>query len=158
MAGEALLENPALFEGGRVGDRQPQLAREYLQLQREYPTDLKNVKQHVFTMLYAHVQVHTDLRAALHAARTLEDMASIVDQCEERATAAADVGKGGGGHVSAEPQAAEGGVATGRRDVFCCREGAAYTPWYRRHELEAARHSLKLQAEQRHAVDLAHEP
>ena len=59
MVGEALLENPALFEGGRAGDRQPILAKEYLQLQREYPTDLKHVKQHVFTMLYAHVQVRS---------------------------------------------------------------------------------------------------
>ena len=110
--------------------------------------------------------MHTDLRAALHAARTLEDMAAIVDQCEARASAARAAGDGGkGGHVSAGhvsagrvEAAAEGAqVATGRRDVFCCREGAAYTPWYRRHDLEAARHALRQQEQRQHAhaVDLA---
>lgn len=41
-------------------------------LQDEYPADLRSVKQHLFNMCYGGLQVHTDLRAAMHKARTLE--------------------------------------------------------------------------------------
>ena len=57
MAGESLLENPSLFSGGHVGYSQPGLAREYLALQATHPSPLAGVKQHLFAMLYAHVQV-----------------------------------------------------------------------------------------------------
>ena len=58
MSAEGLLSNPALFDGGAVDEA---LALEYIGLQEEYPAELKNVKQHLFSMLYAGLQVFTDL-------------------------------------------------------------------------------------------------
>lgn len=120
MVGEALLDNPALFEGREVGDQQTALAREYIALQTDYPTALASVKQHLFTLLYAHVQVHIDLRERMHKARTLEDMASVVEECDART------------------------VECASRSVFCCAPGDAFTSWYRRHTWEAQRHAQKL--------------
>ena len=128
MAGEALLENPALFEGNVCGTSQCALAREYLDLQADYPADLRSVKQHLFTLVYAHVQVHTDLRQALHKARTLEDMSIVIDECAARAEGRSAAGED---------------VVDQRRSVFCCEASDAYTSWYRRHHWEAERHAIK---------------
>ena len=49
------------------GAMQTALAREYLALQAAYPSDLRSVKQHLFALLYANVQVHTVRSARLHA-------------------------------------------------------------------------------------------
>ena len=57
LVGEAALENPAIFEGGRVGDAQGALAEEYLGIAGQQPTPLMGVKQHLFQMLYAGLQV-----------------------------------------------------------------------------------------------------
>ena len=57
LIGEAALENPAIFEGGRVGDAQGALAEEYLGIAGQQPTPLMGVKQHLFQMLYAGLQV-----------------------------------------------------------------------------------------------------
>jgi tRNA-dihydrouridine synthase 1 len=121
LVGEALLENPALFEGHRCGDRHTALCKEYLALQAVCPADLRSVKQHLFNILYADVQVHTDLRERLYKARTLEDMAGVVEECERRPSA--------------------------KRFPFSTERGDAYTCWYRRHAWEAQRHEAK-QAQQ----------
>ena len=195
MAGEALLEDPALFEGMRLGDvgaagsssrgggeavvamyedahdgapaaagadgagtdgaathgagtdgaglrgshgagtdgaglrgsAQTSLAREYLALQATYPADLRSVKQHLFTLLYAHAQVHWDLRERLHRARTLEEMTAVVDECDARPPAA--------------------------RAPFCTAPGDGFTTWYRRHHWEALRHEMR-QEEKRQEAEL----
>ena len=112
LVGEALLENPALFEGAQAGVDQIALAREYLDLQATCPANLNSVKQHLFSILYADVQVHTDLRTRLHRARTLDDMAVVVEECARRPAA--------------------------QRAPFST-ERDAYTGWYRRHAWEAER-------------------
>jgi len=145
MAGESLLENPALFDGGRVGERQPALAREYLALQQTHPSPLAGVKQHLFNLLYAHVQVHIDLRQQLHRARTLDEMSAVVDECERRRAAAADDG--------APPEVR----ASAARSPFDCAPGAGYTSWYRRHHWEELRHAEKQAAKALAAKALAAE-
>ena len=121
LVGEALLENPALFEGNVCGEKMTSLAKEYLELQAICPADLRSVKQHLFNILYAHVQVHTDLRERLHRARTLEHMVEVVEECERR-----------------PPM---------KRFPFSTEPGDAYSCWYRRHTWEAQRHAAK-QAQQ----------
>ncbi|KAL1510119.1 hypothetical protein AB1Y20_006451 [Prymnesium parvum] len=120
MSGEGLLENPALFEGRMAGDAPEQLALEYIALQDEYPSDLRSVKQHLFNMCYASLQVHTDQRAALHQARTLQQMHAIVLD------------------LAGRPRA--------HRPPFCNEPGERYTCWYRRHAWEEERAALKLAA------------
>ena len=81
LLGEALLENPAVVEGRTVGGGAPtqeDLALEYLELQALYPADLRGVKQHLFSICYGGLQVHTELRTRMHRARTLEQMREIV--------------------------------------------------------------------------------
>ena len=117
LVGEALLENPALFEGKECGADQPALAIEYLDLQASCPADLRSVKQHLFSILYAHVQVHTDLRERLHKARTLDDMRAVVEECATR------------------PEE--------ERFPFSTVRGDGYTCWYKRHSWEAQRHAAK---------------
>lgn len=122
MAAEGLLSDPALFEppaegaAGR-GARQQALALEYIELQACHPADLKSVKQHFFSMLYAGLQVHTDLRESMHKARTLEQMRECVEE------------------LTARPPAA--------RSPFCDEPGPRYTCWYRRHAWEEQRTALK---------------
>lgn len=117
LVGEALLENPALFEGRRCGEDQAALAQEYLDIQPSAPADLKTVKQHLFAILYAHVQVHTDLRERLHKARTLDDMAAVVQECSSR-----------------PPQ---------QRFPFGTECGDGYTSWYKRHTWEEHRKAAR---------------
>lgn len=171
MAGESLLENPALFEAWRPfsgaqgsegceggesdegsrsssagggarrhpqtphaetpphvnGATQTTLAREYLALQAAYPSDLRSVKQHLFALLYANVQVHTDLRDQLHKARTLDEMSEIVEECDARPPTT--------------------------RAPFSTVPGDAYTSWYKRHTWEAMRHEMKKKVEPRGAQE-----
>ena len=84
MSGEGLLCDPALFDGIASGDSPEELALEYIGLQAEYPADLRSVKQHLFSLVYAGLQVHVDLRAALHKARTLDEMHQIVLELQSR--------------------------------------------------------------------------
>jgi tRNA-dihydrouridine synthase 1 len=122
MAGEGLLDHPDLFEQDEasLGSRQLELSREYLDLQAKYPADLRSVKQHLFSLMYAHLQVHVDLRERMHKARTLDDMRACVDECAERPPTS--------------------------RAPFCTVSGDAYTSWYRRHAWEAERRAAKLAA------------
>ena len=83
--------------------------------------------------------MHTDLREKLHKARTLEDMAAVLAECEARAARAAS---------AAEETEGAGGAARARRDVFCCEPGDAYTSWYRRHSWEAQRLARKHELQQ----------
>jgi len=122
MVGEALLENPALFEGcptggGDAASSSEALALEYLDIQALYPADLRSVKQHLFSLCYAGLQVHTDLRTQLHKARTLEQQRLVVEELARRPRKAAL--------------------------PFCNVPGPQYTSWYRRHEYEAARHAMR---------------
>ena len=143
MAGEGLLDNPALFEAAEHlaqqapseqympdsgasctcierGARQVALSREYIAIQEEYPADLRAVKQHLFTLLYAFLQVHVDLRERMHKARTLDEMTAIVDECGAR-----------------PPE---------QRAPFNTHPGKSFTSWYRRHTWEAERKAMKAQA------------
>jgi hypothetical protein len=109
-------------------------------------------RQHLFTLLYAHVQVHTDLRAQLHKARTLDDMAAVVEECAARqqgtGAAADDDASDGEGTVSANGGASEGVSSGVRRDVFCCEGGDSYTSWYKRHTWKAESEARKRQHNQ----------
>ena len=87
------------------------------------------MKQHLFNILYADVQVHTDLRDRLHKARTLDDMAGVVAECERRPSAS--------------------------RFPFSTEPGDAYTCWYRRHTWEAQRHEAKQAQQAQQAAALA---
>ena len=71
--------------------------------------------------------MHTDLRERLHKARTLDDMAAVVDECERRRLAPQSEGH----HAAAN-------------FPFCCAAGSGYTSWYRRHHWEQLRHAHKL--------------
>ena len=104
-------------KSGHLGADQPALALEYLDLQASCPADLRSVKQHLFSILYAQVQVHTDLRERLHKARTLTDMRQVVEEC------------------AARPEM--------ERFPFSTVRGDGYTCWYKRHAWEAQRHAAK---------------
>ena len=65
-------------------------------------------------------QVHTDLRTALHKARTLEQMRQIVTE------------------LAAMPRTS--------RAPFCNAPGDGYTCWYRRHHWEELRTAQRLNA------------
>ena len=106
--------------GRRAGESPEALALEYIALQQQYPADLRSVKQHLFNICYAGLQVHTDLRTEMHRARTLEQMRGIVIDL-----------------VSRPPQA---------RDPFCNIAGDRYTSWYKRHAWEEERHMMRLAA------------
>ncbi len=123
MSAEGLLSNPALFEEGSEGGALNEaLAIEYLELQARYPTDLRSVKQHLFSLLFAGLQVNVDLRAALGAARTLDDMRAVVDELAARPKAVSACG------------------------TFCSVLGVGeYTPWYSRHAREVERAARKAQ-------------
>ena len=83
------LENPAVFEGGAAGAAQEALALEYLELVEvgglgRYSARLGEAKQHVFTLCYAGLQVHTDLRGRMHKAREVDEIAQIVRELQAR--------------------------------------------------------------------------
>ena len=119
MVAEAALENPAIWEGGATGAAPEALALEYLAIRDEgHHADLNSTKQHLFTMCYAGLQVHTDLRDRLHKAREVDEMYQIVRELSERPRQAA------GPFCNAPP---------GSADV--------YTSWYNRHRWEWWKHS-----------------
>jgi tRNA-dihydrouridine synthase 1 len=92
MSSEAILERPSLFAGnnsssGRKG--RAQLAREYLELAIEYPSDergqgsgLKCARMHVHRMLHADLQELEDLRRHVGEAASLQELLEIVDRLE----------------------------------------------------------------------------
>lgn len=120
MAAEGLLSNPALFDSaaGPSGSAQEALALEYLDLQGTHPpAELRAVKQHLFSMCYAGLQVHTDLRERMHLARSLTQMREVVSELEGR------------------PRAS--------RPPFSTEVGPRHTGWYGRHTWELERAALK---------------
>ena len=115
MVAEAALENPAIWEGGAAGAAQEELGLELLAVLREgHHADLNSTKQHLFTMCYAGLQVHTDLRGRLHKARELDEMEQIVRELQAR------------------PRQAAG--------PFNNAPGEDYTSWYHRHRWEWWKH------------------
>ena len=128
MAGEALLENPALFEGNVCGTSQCALAREYLDLQADYPADLRSsssIYSRWFTR--ACTSAHRPAPGAPQG-EDAEDMSIVIDECAARAEGRSSAGED---------------VVDQRRSVFCCEASDAYTSWYRRHHWEAERHAIK---------------
>ena len=125
MSGEGLLCNPALFDDTAAGDAPEELALEYIALQADYPSDLRSVKQHLFSLCYAGLQVYVDLRTSMHKARTLEEMHQIVLELRSR------------------PRET--------RAPFCNAPGGGYTGWYKRHTWEETRRAAKQQAAEANA-------
>jgi len=82
MSAEALLEDPSLFSNQQLS--QDQLADEYLQMVKLYEADRKCVKSHLFRFLYAGLQHHTDIRAQLGSARSLEEIAAAAASLRAR--------------------------------------------------------------------------
>eukprot|EP00931_Biecheleriopsis_adriatica_P121738 TRINITY_DN96796_c0_g1_i1.p1 TRINITY_DN96796_c0_g1~~TRINITY_DN96796_c0_g1_i1.p1 ORF type:complete len:390 (+),score=77.66 TRINITY_DN96796_c0_g1_i1:45-1214(+) len=87
MSSEALLENPALFNGPTASRKplfQDDLALEYLELAKLYSTPHKQVKAHLFHFLYAGLQLHTDLRAQLGSAKGFDELFSAASTVQQR--------------------------------------------------------------------------
>ncbi|KAL7685834.1 putative tRNA-dihydrouridine synthase, aldolase-type TIM barrel, DUS-like, FMN-binding protein [Plasmopara halstedii] len=89
MSSEAILENPALFaDSYNKEDVHPffvQLARRYLECVTLYPpASDKIVRAHLFKILFQDLCVHSDLREALAAAKSQNEMVAIVDELTVR--------------------------------------------------------------------------
>lgn len=82
MSSEALLETPSLFSGRRV--LQDDLTAEYLELAKVYDARHSAVKAHLFRFLYAGLQVHTDIRGQLGAAKGLESISDVAAKLRAR--------------------------------------------------------------------------
>ena len=65
MSGEALLENPALFASNVDELTVPQVCEEYLRLEDQYPSQQKEVRKHLFKLLYRGLSVDTESRTKL---------------------------------------------------------------------------------------------
>mgnify|MGYP003686609227 FL=1 len=116
MTSEAALENPAIFAGAPcTRARQLALAAEYVALADEHrPPSFAIVKSHLFKLLYISLAEHTDLRAALGAAKSHEQLRAVYNELAARERAVGD----------AAP------------DAFAARcdcDGAPFVSWYRRH-------------------------
>ena len=100
MSSEAILEYPPLFqpltlEGDLDTKAKPRvgrvhLAREYLELAREYPPDrggqgngLKCVRVHMHRFLHGDLQVHTSVRDMIVRSKSLEDLEAALDALEK---------------------------------------------------------------------------
>uniref|UniRef100_A0AAV1TTN1 tRNA-dihydrouridine(16/17) synthase [NAD(P)(+)] n=1 Tax=Peronospora matthiolae TaxID=2874970 RepID=A0AAV1TTN1_9STRA len=118
MSSEGVLENPALFADGNNAPGTDtsflELARQYLEFATLYPpASDKIVRAHLFKILFQDLRVHSDLRDALAAAKSQEEMVHIVDELAERLNRSVDT-------------TAEGDMKKGM--IY-----AAKTSWYRRH-------------------------
>jgi tRNA-dihydrouridine synthase 1 len=96
MSSEAVLEYPALFHGidnaeepGRIG--RLQLAREYLELAKQYPPDVggqgsgvKCMKVHLHRFLDADLNKHTDIRRSVIDVESMDEMMAALDALEKR--------------------------------------------------------------------------
>ena len=73
MSSEGILENPALYDQGRIHDMD-QLMMEYLELYEQYPyeADLKSIRSHMFKFLHTGFQKHTDIRDVLNKSKGYE--------------------------------------------------------------------------------------
>lgn len=96
MSSEAVLEYPALFACECEGDERPravgriQLAREYLELAEKHPPQIggqgngvKCIRMHLHRMLHADLQANPTIRIALTDAKTLSELARVVDTIQE---------------------------------------------------------------------------
>lgn len=84
MSAEALLENPALFAGGKIVCLD-QLATEYIDLWEKYDKECpRYLKPHLFKILHKGLNEHTDLRDKLGNAKNPEECKQVVEQLRER--------------------------------------------------------------------------
>ena len=118
MSSEGVLENPALFADANntpgVDTSFLELARQYLGFATLYPpVSDKIVRAHLFKMLFQDLRMHPDLRDALAAAKSQEEVVQIVDELAERLQGLAD----------------KNAASEMANDVMY----AAETSWYRRH-------------------------
>jgi tRNA-dihydrouridine synthase 1 len=86
MSAEGLLWNPALFSGPQLLPMLD-LAKEYVQLVKQYPVPMRMVKSHMFRMLgcLVHKEENHDLRAKMGSSNIgLEGYESVVDELIQR--------------------------------------------------------------------------
>ncbi len=90
MSSEGILEKPDLFDPTSKAT-QDELAKEYLDFVRKYPimNKFQNrcVKSHMFRILYAGLQRHTDLRTRMAMAKNLNEIEAVVDELATRRNA-----------------------------------------------------------------------
>ncbi|KAJ3226212.1 tRNA-dihydrouridine(16/17) synthase [NAD(P)(+)]-like protein [Chytriomyces hyalinus] len=90
MTAEGNLYNPALF----TGELPPcwRVAEEYMQICKEYPNsaDIGPMRAHLFKIFAPCLTEHADLRAALAAKHTFEDLWEITQELKRRLLAATD--------------------------------------------------------------------
>ena len=108
MSSEAALENPAIFEGVATSrPTQLKLAREYIELAREFPPRIPAVvKAHMFKLLHLAMNEQADARAKLGNTHG----SGVFEVCEEI--------------ISKEDAALSGGEYSGVQSALT---------WYRRH-------------------------
>lgn len=82
MSSEALLENPCLFSG-EIFDLD-MIALEYLGLCKQYNSDIKYIKPHLFKILHAGLCCNHDLRERLAKANDFEEFSDIVANLKKR--------------------------------------------------------------------------
>jgi len=82
MSACGLLVNPALFSGLNIPPEQ--LAAEYLDFCRQYPTEIHITRGHLFKILLNLLRVHTDLREQLNVVSSLEACDAIVQELTTR--------------------------------------------------------------------------
>jgi tRNA-dihydrouridine synthase 1 len=82
MSSEALLENPALFNG-KIEDLD-RVGLEYIEMALKYKADVAQVRAHMFKILYAGLSIHTDLREAMTKAKTIEEFRDLAIQLQKR--------------------------------------------------------------------------
>mmetsp|Transcript_2314 Transcript_2314/g.3366 ORF Transcript_2314/g.3366 Transcript_2314/m.3366 type:complete len:434 (+) Transcript_2314:80-1381(+) len=98
MVSEAILEYPPLFcesqtesvDHKRIGFGRVELARQYLELCKEYPpnkhgqgTGIKCIRMHMHKMLHEDLQKYTNIRTLVSAAESLDQLHAHLDQIQQ---------------------------------------------------------------------------
>ena len=90
MSSEAILEYPPLFSSNPQRVSRLHLARQYLELAKEYPTDqggqgsgMKCIRVHLHRFLHADLQRHTEIRDMVIRSFSLEAFEEALDRLEQ---------------------------------------------------------------------------
>lgn len=84
MSAEANLYNPTIFSLRDMPPMTWEMAQEYLEICKTTPTRVSIMKAHLFKLFQPSLPFHTDLRADLGKAGSLEAFIKIADQMKER--------------------------------------------------------------------------
>jgi tRNA-dihydrouridine synthase 1 len=84
MSAEANLYNPTIFSPRDMPPMTWEMAQEYLEICKTTPTRVSIMKAHLFKLFQPSLPFHTDLRADLGKAGSLEAFIKIADQMKER--------------------------------------------------------------------------